>query len=400
MTRQTWLLLPLLLSAALLGCDQGQHPQPPPPGPAEVLVSLPITREVTDYEEFPGQTEAIPTVEIRARVTGYLAKVYFKDGADVQKDDLLFEIDPRPYQAALDRAQANLVQSDVHMKRLEADYKRALNLYPKGAMGREEYDKITGDRGEACAACGVAQANLNLAKLNLEFCKVRAPFSGRISRRTIDPGNMVKADETALTYLVSLNPIYVYFDVDERTFLRLQRLILQGHIQSARDGDVPCEMALADEAEGVFPYKGVINFVDNRVDAGTGTLRLRGVFENPQGIIAPGLFVRVRSPVGKPQQAILVAEQALATDQGQKFVYVVNDKDQAVYQPVKIGRLHHGLRAITEGLKPGQRVIVSGLQRVRPGAQVAPKVVEMPIRSSQGSGDRSQASAAGKANGH
>ena len=380
MTRPTWLLPPLLFTAAVLGCDQAQHPQPPPPGAAEVLVSLPITREVTDYEEFPGQTEAIPMVEIRARVTGYLSRVYFKDGADVNEGDLLFEIDPRPYQAALDRAQANLVQSDVHLKRLEADYQRAQNLYPKGAIGREEYDRIVGDRGEAVAAVGVAQANLNLAKLNLEFCKVRAPFSGRISRRTIDPGNMVKADETALTYLVSLNPIYVYFDVDERTFLRLQRLIHQGQIPSARDGEVPCQMALADDEAGVFPYKGVINFVDNRVDPGTGTLRLRGVFENPHGIIAPGLFVRVRAPVGKPHQAILMTEQALGTDQGQKFVYAVNDKDQAVYQPVKVGRLHNGLRALTEGLQPGQRVVVSGLQRVRPGAQVAPKVVEMPVR--------------------
>jgi RND family efflux transporter MFP subunit len=383
MTRPTQLLLPLLFGAAVLGCDQAQHPQPPPPGPAEVLVSQPITREVTDYEEFPGQTEAIPMVEIRARVTGYLSRVYFKDGADVNEGDLLFEIDPRPYQAALDRAQANLVQSDVHLKRLEADYQRAQNLYPKGAIGREEYDRIVGDRGEAVAAVGVAQANLNLAKLNLEFCKVRAPFSGRISRRTIDPGNMVKADETALTYLVSLNPIYVYFDVDERTFLRLQRLILQGQIPSARDGEVPCQMALADDEAGVFPYKGVINFVDNRVDPGTGTLRLRGVFENPHGIIAPGLFVRVRAPVGKPHQAILMTEQALGTDQGQKFLYVVNNKDQAVYQPVKVGRLHNGLRAVTEGLQPGQRVVVSGLQRVRPGAQVKPQVVEMPVRKGQ-----------------
>src|SRR5579883_1735414 len=171
MTRQTWLahgrrfLLPLLCGVALLGCEHSPPPQPPPSKPAEVRVSLPIVREVTDYEEFPGQTEAIPTVEIRARVTGYLAKVYFQDGADVHEGDLLFEIDPRPYQAALDRAQANLVQSDVHLKRLEADYQRAQNLYAKNAIGREEYDKIAGDRGEAGAAVGVAQANLNLAKL-------------------------------------------------------------------------------------------------------------------------------------------------------------------------------------------------------------------------------------------
>ncbi len=389
MTRQTWrlrsfrLLLPLLCGVALLGCEHSPPPQPPPSKPAEVRVSLPIVREVTDYEEFPGQTEAIPTVEIRARVTGYLAKVYFQDGADVHEGDLLFEIDPRPYQAALDRAQANLVQSDVHLKRLEADYQRAQNLYAKNAIGREEYDKIAGDRGEAGAAVGVAQANLNLAKLNLEFCQVRAPFSGRISRRTIDPGNMVKADETALTYLVSLNPIYVYFDVDERTLLRLQRLVQQGQIQSVRDGEVACEIALADEPEGVFPHKGVINFMDNRVDSGTGTLRLRGAFENRDGFIAPGLFVRLRAPVGKPHKAILVAEQALGTDQGQKYLYVVNDKDQVVYQPVQVGRLHNGLRAITDGLQPGQRVVVSGLQRVRPGAQVTPQVVEMPMRSAK-----------------
>lgn len=219
-------LFALLLSCSAIG---GCGPAPAQPGltlqPPEVLVSLPVTRSVTDYVDFPGRTEAVNSIEVRARVTGYLVKVHFQEGADVQKDDLLFEIDPRPYKAELARAEGNIVQSEGRLRRMDADYQRATELLPKRAIGREDFDRVTGDRMDAIGALAVAKANRDMAELNVAFTQVRAPLSGRISRRFIDPGNLVKADETSLTTIVSLDPIYAYFDADERTTLRLQRLV-------------------------------------------------------------------------------------------------------------------------------------------------------------------------------
>jgi RND family efflux transporter MFP subunit len=347
----------------------------PPPTP-EAMVSLPVVREVTDYEDFPGRLEAVNSVEIRARVSGYLEKMHFKEGATVKKDDLLFEIDDRPYKADLARAEGNLIQSECHLKRLEADFRRAQNLLPKNAIGQEDYDKIVGDRAEASGMLSVAKANRDLSLLNLSYTKVLAPISGRISRRMIDPGNMVKADETALTTIVSLDPIYAYFDVDERTALRLQRLVRARKILSPEDG-MPVFMGLADE-DG-FPLAGRITFADNRVDADTGTWRLRAVFKNSDNSLAPGLFVRLRLPTSEPYRPTLVCEQALSTDQGQKSVWVVDAANKVSYRRVKVGRQHGGLRVITEGLAPTERIVVSGLQRVREGGEVIPKEVPMPI---------------------
>jgi RND family efflux transporter MFP subunit len=347
--------------------------------PPEVKVSLPLSREVTDYEDFPGRTEAVNSVEIRARVTGYLTKVHFKEGADVKEGDVLFEIDARSYEAELARAEGNVAQSEGHLKRLNSDFQRASNLLAKSAMGREDYDRIVGDRTEATGAVAVAKAARDLAALNLSYTKVLAPLSGRISRRWIDPGNLVKADDTPLTSIVSLDPIYAYFDVDERTTLRLQRLVREGKGQWALGEGLPVLLGLADE-EG-FPRRGTINFSENRVDPDTGTWRLRALFANPDRALNPGLFVRMRLPIGVPYKATLVSEQALSTDQGQKFVYVVDDANQVAYRRVKTGRLHDGLRVITEGLNPGEKVVVSGLQRVRQGIKVDPKVVDMPVVS-------------------
>jgi RND family efflux transporter MFP subunit len=400
--RYGWLPALLLFGPVLAGCTPSQAQ----PGPAqqvpEVQVSLPVAREVRDYEDFPGRTEAVNSIEVRARVTGYLDKVNFREGADIKEGDVLFEIDPRPYQAELNRAEANVVQSQARLERLELDYKRADGLLGRGAIGREEFDKIAGDRAEAGAAVGVAKAGRDLAELNLSFTKVRSSISGRISRRFIDPGNLVKADDTPLTSIVSVDPIYAYFDLDERTTLRLQRLIREGRVQWSQDKGLPVMLGLADE-EG-FPQQGTVNFADNRVDPDTGTWRLRGLFANAQRILSPGLFVRIRLPVGNAYQATMVSEQALGTDQGQKFVYVVNggaaeERDVEVrkgdqverrhtqvfagaeveYRRVKVGRLHDGLRVITEGLAPGEKVVVSGLQRVRPGIKVNAEVKEMPV---------------------
>jgi RND family efflux transporter MFP subunit len=375
----------LLVGSLCAGCARTQGQQGPPSmPPPEVHVSLPITnRQVTDYEDFPGRIMAINDVIIRARVTGYLVQANFKEGADVQKDDVLFEIDPRPYTAELMRADGNVLQAKGHLKRLDADYQRAAALFGRGALGREDFDKVSGDRTEAAGALEVAKANLELAKLNLEYTKVRAPMNGRIGRRFIDPGNLVKADDTSLTTIVSLDPVYSYFNLDERSTLKAQQLIREGKVEWNPDVGMPVWLGLANEDD--FPRKdGKIKFADNRVDPDTGTWQLRAIFANPDKCLTPGLFVRIRLPVGNPYTPILITEEALGTDQGQKFVYVVDDAGKVDYRRVKVGRLHDGLRVITEGLAPREKVVVSGLQRVRPGIVVKPEVVPMPGVAKQG----------------
>jgi RND family efflux transporter MFP subunit len=377
--RRRWPWILLLAGPVLAGCQrsQGQSGPPPAPPPPEVLVSLPVSGKVTDYEDFPGRTEAVFSVDVRARVTGYLDTVHFKEGADVKKGDLLFEIDPRPYKAELARADGNVIQSEGHLRRLNSDMDRARRLLPQGAMGREDFDKVAGDQTEAVGALAVAKAARDMADLNLNWTKVRAPISGRISRRNIDPGNLVKADDTVLTSIVSLDPIYAYFDVDERTTLRLQELIRKRTIKWSADGGIPVQLGLASEKG--FPHEGRINFADNRVDPDTGTWRLRGLFANADHALAPGLFVRIRLPIGGAYTATLIAEQALSTDQGQKFVYVIDESGKAVYRRVTVGRVHDGLRVITSGLAPGEKIAVSGLQFIQPGSEVQSKLVKMPL---------------------
>jgi RND family efflux transporter MFP subunit len=342
---------------------------------AEVEVGLPVTGQIVDHEDFTGRTDAMKSIDVRARVTGYLDKVMFREGFDVKEGDTLFLIDPRTYQADYDRAVANLAQAKAHLIRVEADYQRAQTLIQGQAIAKADYDLALGDRNEASAMVGVAAAALNTATLNLGFTKVTAPVSGRISRQNIDPGNMVVADTTILTTVVSLDPIYAYFDVDERATLRFRRLMEAGKVKSAREGKAPVFLGLADEDDR-YPHEGLINFVDNRLDPSTGTLRLRGIFDNHTGFLAPGMFVRVRVPIGQPHAAILATERAIGSDQGQKFLYVLNDKNEVVYREVQIGAVENGLRVIESGLAPGERFIVNGLQRVKPGQTVQPKLVE------------------------
>lgn len=364
-----------LALSVLTGCEENKR-QPPPRMAPEVEVSLPIVRQVSDYEDFTGQTAAVTMVDVRARVTGYLQKSHFKEGAQVKAGDLLFEIDPRQYKAAVDKAKAAVLQQKARLQRLAADYQRAMRLLSGRAITSEEVDKISADRMEAEATLQAAKADLELAELNLDFTKVEAPISGRIGNRVIHQGNLVKADDTALTAIVTINPIHVYFDVDERSLLKVRRLIREGKMDSAREKKVKVRMELSDEEN--FPHEGLIDFIDNRVDPGTGTLRVRGVFDNPKELLSPGLFVRVRVQIGRPHEAILVAEQTLGTDQGQKFVYVVNTDNKVEYRKVKVGGLHDGLREIEEGLSESERVVISGLQRVRPRGEVKPELVAMP----------------------
>jgi RND family efflux transporter MFP subunit len=375
-----WVLPVLFLSVALLGCDNNspssQSQQKQAMNPPTVLVSEPITRSVIEYEEFTGMTQAKQTIEIRAHVSGYLDKANFTEGALVKQDEVLFEIDPRVFQADLAQAEANLIQAQAKAERTQLDFNRNEKLAARGIVSQEDFVKFQGDHKEAEAAVGSARAARDRAKLNLEYTKVRTIISGRVSKRMIDPGNMVKADETPLTNVVSLDPIYAYFDVDEGTELRLRRLVLEGKLQSLSDPRMSVELGLADEPE--YPHKGTVDFSDNQLDANTGTLRMRGVFANPDGLLAPGRFIRVRLPLGAPHQALLVAEQAIGRDQNQKYVYVVDSKNMVEYRRVKVGRLYDGLREITDGLKPGEKVVVNGLQRIRPKAGVSPETVPMP----------------------
>jgi RND family efflux transporter MFP subunit len=364
---------------ALVGCARAPSEAPAATRPP-VTVSYPVEREVTDYADFTARTAAVDSVELRARVSGYLDKVNFKEGALVQKGDVLFEIDPRTYKAVLKNAEGNLAAAEARVKRLYADFARAEQLIRDRAMSREEYDKIVGDRGEAVASQAAVKAAVERAQLDLDFTKVTAPVSGRVSRYFVTVGNLVQAGDltggTLLTTIVSVDPMYAYFDVDEHTVLRVKQLIREGKAKTPDDPDIPVWLGLANE-DG-HPHRGTVHFVDNQVSPRTGTLRVRGVFPNKGEALSPGYFARVRVPIGVPHKALLVTERALDTDQGQKVVYVVDKDNRVVAHAVRLGALHDGLREITDGLKPGERVIVNGLQLVRPSMTVESKLVDMP----------------------
>jgi RND family efflux transporter MFP subunit len=367
------------LSSVLVGCARAPA-EATASAPLPVMVSHPVERDVTDYADFTGRTAAVDSVEVRARVSGYLDTVNFKEGALVKKDDKLFEIDPRPYRAELARAKGTVAQIDARVRRLERDYHRAKNLIVRGAVGQEEYDRYEADYREAVASLDIAKANRDLAELNVEYAKVTTPVSGRVSRYVVTVGNLIQAGDqgvgTLLTTIVSVDPMYAYFDVDEHTALRVRQLVREGKADSPRDGGFPVSLGLANE-EG-HPHQGTVNFVDNQVNPKTGTIRLRGVFPNKDQVLLPGLFARVRTPIGRPHRALLVSERALDTDQGQKILYVVNDENEVEIRPVRLGALHNGLREIADGLKQGERMVIEGMQHVRPGVTVEPNLVDMP----------------------
>jgi len=383
-----WLLLPLLAcAAAVAGCARNGQ-QPPPPKAPEVLVSFPVTDKIIDFEQFTGRTEPIHSVEIKARVTGYLDKIDFKDGADVKEGASLFEIDPRPYRAERDRAQATLAQAIARRDLSRAKLERTRTARITQAASQEDVEIAQAEADADKAAVRVAEENLRIAELNLTWTVVKAPTAGRLTQRRVDPGNLVKADETLLTTLHKLHPMYALFDVDERTVLKLSDLARQGKIKPLRDGTVKVQLGLSTE-EGRFPHEGVIDFASAFLDSSTGTQAVRGVFDNKDKVLKPGLFVRIRLPVGEPYPATLIEERALGTDQGHKFVYalkeekITEEKDgqpvertiyKAVYRQVKLGPLSKGMRVIQDGVALNELVIVNGLQRVRPDGEVVPMV--------------------------
>jgi RND family efflux transporter MFP subunit len=375
----------LVLGVALLlaGCA----PAPAPvsaSAAARVTVSLPVASDVTDYADFTARTAAVDSVEVRARVWGYLDKINFQEGSLVQKGDVLFEIDPRTYQAAVEQARALVVQAEAQLRFKNSQFKRYEKLVGMEAISREEFEQVQSERDVAAAAVGTYQADMRQRELDLSFTKVVAPISGRVGRMIVTEGNLVQSGEngggTLLTTLVSVDPIYAYFDVDEHTVLRVREMIREGKVQSAREGQWPVFLELASE-EG-FPRRGTINFVDNQLNPKTGTLRLRGVFSNRDQTLDPGFFGRVRLPIGEPHEAVLISDRAIDNDQGEKIVYVLGERNQVATRHVRTGSLHDGLREITAGLRPDERVVVNGLQQVQPGMTVEPQLVQMPGQKS------------------
>jgi RND family efflux transporter MFP subunit len=368
----------------LTGCARAPS-EGPAAAPIPVTVSYPVERYVTDYADFTARIAAVDSVEVRAHVWGYLEKVNFKEGALVKKGDVLFELDPRPYQAMLNQAKAKVAQDEAQLKYDEAEYQRNLNLVRAGAVSRSDLDKTAAARGVDLANIAADRAMVASRQLDLDYTKVTAPVSGRVSRYVVTVGNLVQSGDqaggTLLTTIVSVDPMYAYYDVDERTVQRVSQLVREGKVKWARKTEWPVSLGLATE-EG-FPHQGTINFVDNQVNPKTGTLRVRGVFPNKDESLSPGFFARVRLPIGPPHQALLVSDRAIDTDQGQKIVYVINEKNEVVSRPIRVGELHDGLRAVDDGLKPGQRVIVNGLQQVRPGITVEPNLVDMPGQNPQ-----------------
>jgi RND family efflux transporter MFP subunit len=353
----------------------------------EVTISKAVSRKVTDYFEFPGQTAAVGEVEVRSRVTGYLIKVNFVDGQNVKKGDLLYEIDPRPYQAALDRDKGELVRLRALADKAKADLARSERLRPSGAVSQDEYEQHVANLAVHKASILSAEAAVRDAELNLEFTKITSPINGRVSRTRITEGNLVQpgaGDATLLTTVVTTNPIYVYFNIDEHVVLQYQEMAFRTgqelHPKILKDLRFPVEIGLPNE-EG-FPHAGILDFADNKIDRNTGTLRVRGVFENAKEYLTPGLFVHVRIPFGEPHRALLVSDRAIGTDQRQKYLLTVNKDNVVEYRRVKVGRLVDGLRVIESGLKPDDLVVVNGLQRARPGSKVEPKAAVNRIAAS------------------
>jgi len=339
-----------------------------------VVVALPTVQTVTAFEEFTGHTVAMKVVNVRPRVSGHLKKVAFQDGQEVDETTDLFLIDPLPFEAELARAEATVKQMAARAARLRKEEKRSQSLLKQNVQTQEEYDVVAANLAEAEAAVKAAEASRDLARLNLGYTSIKATLKGTIGRHLVDEENVVKADDTLLAVVVSLDPIHAYFDVDERTVLRIRRLADQGKIAQLGTSQMKVQVALADQKE--FPLSGTIDFVDNQLDSGTGTLRLRAKLENKDRSLRPGFFIRLKLPVGAPHQGVVVPEEALGADQGQRYVYVVTDDNKVEYRRVTVGIAAKGGRVIDEGIKPTDRVIVSGLQRVRPGVEVTPKMAE------------------------
>ncbi|NDK37533.1 efflux RND transporter periplasmic adaptor subunit [Pseudoxanthomonas gei] len=376
--RTTSLGVLLALSVAVIAACSGQaaeNGQPPPPAVSAAPV---LVKQISQWDDFSGRVEAVETVDLRPRVSGYIDRVNYQEGQEVRKGDVLFTIDSRSYRAELARAQAELARARSQAELGRSEAARAKKLSELQAISTETYEQRRSAAAEAQAGVAGAQAAVDAARLNLEFTQVRAPISGRAGRALVTAGNLVSAGDAAsvLTTLVSLDKVHVHFDTDERTFLHYAELARKGERPSENGAGVPVQVGLVGE-EG-FPHTGVVDFLDNQVDPATGTIRARALLDNSDRSFTPGLFARVRVLGSGQVNAMLVDDKAVLTDQDRKYVYVVDAKHQAQRRDVTLGRTADGLRIVETGLKPGDKVIVSGVQKVFfPGMPVADKTVVM-----------------------
>ncbi|WP_375409136.1 efflux RND transporter periplasmic adaptor subunit [uncultured Methylobacterium sp.] len=354
-------------------CVQAQAPGGPPP---KVTTAKPVVREIVETDTYTGRFEAVDYVEVRARVTGYLEKVLFQDGATVKKGDILFVIDRRPYKAALDQAQAALTSAKASLNFSTTDLERAQTLSRSGNISEQVTDQRRQASQTAQANVDSADAQLRQAQLNYDFTEVKAPVSGRISRRLVTEGNIVVTDQTQLTTIVSLDPIYFSFTVDERSFLKYQGTLKIGMGATQKQNAAPIMIALTNETKPT--RKGLLDFVDNRVDNATGTVLLRATVENPDGFIKPGLFGIISLPATKPFQGVLLPDEAVSANQDKRIVYVVGEDGAVTTRDVQLGPKVDGYRVIRAGLKGDENVVVNGLSRVRPGAKVAAEATTLP----------------------
>ena len=386
------LVLVILATAVLASCSRKGAPPAPP---IKVTVSRPQVATVTNWDEYPGHVQAVEMVEIRPRVSGYIDSIHFEDGTEVKAGDLLFVIDPRPYQAELERARAQRLQAETRLDLARNELQRAESLHGTKAISEGEYDSRSKAVREDDSGLAAAKAAEAAAQLNLDYTRITAAINGKIGRRLVTQGNLVQgggsgSSGTVLVTLVTMDPIYCYFDVPEEAFTRYRS---RGGVQDTAvqtDPTVVCELALVGETG--FPHTGRVDFFDNQVDQRTGTLRVRGVFENPKRALIPGMFAKVRVPTGPPQQTLLIPDVAVGFDQNYKFVYVVNSTNTVETRTIETGRSQGPLRSVLKGLTPQDRVVVNGLVTLRAGARVEaeePGAAAAPLSSAKDAGHSS-----------
>jgi len=376
MTRLTLAPTPwLLLAGAILGCTRpNEYQQQPPP---EVTVAQPVEREIVRQLEFTGTTRSVKAVDVRARVMGYLQSIAFEDGAEVQAGDLLFVIEPAPFEAALDSAKAALEKARASLSLAEADLARTEPLAARGALTAQELDVKRAAVATAQADVASAKAALRKAELDLAYTQVKSPISGRVSRHMVDVGNLVQPGETMLTRVEAFDPIHAYFAVSEADVLQFMKSNRQVDAKSLRENPPPLYLGLSGE-EG-FPYEGQLDFAEIGVDPQTGTQMRRGSFPNADKRLVPGLFVRIRLPIGDPELGLMIPDRAIGADQRGEYVLVVNDKNIVEHRLVRLGMRVAGMREVTGGIEGGEWIVINGLQRARPGMTVKPqRTTEIP----------------------
>ena len=370
-------LSPLLLA----GCarNEAATAAAPPPAP-QVSVAQVVSRPVTEFDEFTGRFAAVERVEVRPRVSGYISSVSLTPGREVKKGDVLFTIDARPYEAELKRAKAELARARTQLALARSESERATRLLEQHAISREEFDSRASGSEQADANVDVASAAVDTAALNLSFTRVESPINGLVSREEVTPGNLVTSGQTLLTTVVSVDKIYVEFESDEQVYLKYAAMTRSGELANTRDSNLPIWIGLADE-QGT-PHEGKMVFMDNALDAQTGTIRARALLDNKERRFTPGLFARVKLVGSGKYQAVLINDSAIGTDQNVRYVFAVSSDNKVEYRAIKLGPVVDGLRVVREGVKAGEFIVVNGLQRVRPGAVVAPQRVAMGAKTS------------------